>query len=411
MPLTDIKIRHAKPGQVAVKLTDGGGLYLEVTPSGNKLWRYRFRLGGKENTYAVGGYPDLSLSAARAERDAARELVKVGRNPAHVRQTVKAQQLSENANTFKAVAEEWIEKRLAKRTEKYRDQIRRAFANDVYPKIGRLPLREITAAQVLAIITQMDKRGATTLALMVRQWVSSVFCYGVVTLRADADPAAAVRGAVTRGEINHSRPMTFAELAAYYVALGKYGGYRGTVIALSLLPLLFVRTGELRLAQWSEFDLEKAVWVVPAGRMKRTRPHVVPLPRMAIELLQELRRITAGGLLFPGLKHPDKPLSATTLNRALEYMDLKGWHCHDFRATASTHLYESQLWRSEVIEIQLSHKEKDKTKGAYNHAKYLEERVRMMDWWAAKIQEALKARENFQVRVPRPACDLRAGGK
>lgn len=385
MPLTDVKIRQTKPGSASIKLTDGGGLYLEVTPGGSKLWRYRFRLGRKENTYAIGSYPEVSLSDARVERDAARDLVKAGRNPAHVRQTEKAQQLSENRNTFKMVAREWSEKRLAKRTPKYRDQIERAFVNDVYPKIGKLPLREITAAQILAIITQMDKRGATTLALMVRQWISSVFCYGVVTLRADADPAAAVRGAITRKEINHSRPMSLDELTEYFAAVANYGGHRGTVIALYLLPLLFVRTVELRSAEWSEFDLDKAVWVIPHGRMKRARPHVVPLPEPALGLLRELRGFTAGNLLFPGMKDPRQPISATTLNRALEYMDLKGWHCHDFRATASTHLYESQLWRSEAIELQLSHQERDKTKGAYNHASYMDERTEMMEWWGRTL--------------------------
>lgn len=386
MALTDIKIRQAKPGATVIKLTDSAGLYLEVSLSGSKLWRYRFRIAGKENTYAIGAYPDVSLSAARAERDIARGLVKAGRNPSHVRQTEKAQQLTENRNTFKVVAQEWIEKRLAQRTGKYRDQIDRAFVNDVYPKIGRLPLREITAAQVLQIITDMDKRGATTLALMVRQWISAVFCYGVSTLRADADPAAAVRGAVKRGEINHSRPMDMEELSQYFKAVESYRGHRGTVIALYLLPFLFVRTVELRLAEWSEFDLDNALWQVPSKRMKMRRLHLVPLPAFALKLLTELRSMTSGKYLFPGMKHPAQTISPTTLNRALEYMNLRGWHCHDFRATASTHLYESGMWRAEAIEMQLAHKEPNKGKAAYNHAKYLEERVKMMDWWANLLQ-------------------------
>ncbi|MEE5122136.1 integrase arm-type DNA-binding domain-containing protein [Pseudomonas alliivorans] len=389
MPLTDVKIRQAKPANKTQKLTDGAGLFLEISPGGSKLWRYRFRLGGKENTYAIGSYPDVSLSAARVERDLARDLVKSGRNPAHVRQTEKASQLADNRNTFKVVAQEWIEKRLAKRTEKYRDQIGRAFENDVYPSIGRLPLREITAAQILGIITRMDERDATTLALMVRQWISSVFCYAVVTLRADADPAAAVRGAITRNDVNHSKPMDLEQLSEYFAAVAKYGGHRSTVIALYLLPILFVRTVELRFAEWSEFDLANAVWLVPAKRMKMRRPHLVPLPAVALVFLRELREITPGDLLFPGMRHPKQPISATTLNRALEYMDLKGWHCHDFRATASTHLYDSAKWRSEVIEMQLAHQEPNRTKGAYNHAKYLSERVPMMDWWAAKLESSM----------------------
>jgi integrase len=386
MALTDIKIRQAKPGATAIKLTDSAGLFLEIRPNGSKLWRYRFRIAGKENTYAIGVYPDVSLSAARTERDIARDLVKAGRNPAHVRQTEKAQQLSENRNTFKVVAREWIEKRLAQRTEKYRNQIERAFVNDVYPKIGRLPLREITAAQILQIIIDMDQRNATTLALMVRQWISAVFCYGVATLRADADPAAAVRGAVKRGEINHSRPMGMLELEHYFKAVANYQGHRSTVIALYLLPFLFVRTVELRLAEWSEFDLDSALWLIPAKRMKMRRAHLVPLPKYAVALLTELRGISAGKYLLPGMRHPTQPISATTLNRALEYMGLKGWHCHDFRATASTHLYNSGKWRSEVIEIQLAHKEMNSAKAAYNHAVYLDERVILMNQWAGLLQ-------------------------
>lgn len=386
MPLTDVKIRQAKPGAAPLKLTDGGGLYLEIKPSGSKLWRYRYRIGGKENVFAIGAYPDVSLSAARAERDLAREHVKAGRHPSHVRQTEKAQQLAENRNTFQVVAGEWIATRLASRAKTYRDQCERAFRADVYPRIGRLPMREITAAQVLDILKRMEKRGATTLALQVRQWISAVFRFGVATLRADADPAAALKGAIQRKPINHSRPMAEADLAKFYRVLADYKGHRVTVIALHLLPMLFTRTVELRCARWSEFDLDGALWEIPAERMKMRRKHLVPLPRQVVELLRELRRITAGELLFPGLRHPDKPISATTLNRALEYLGMDGWHCHDFRATASTHLHESGRWRSEVIELQLAHVERSGTRAAYNHAQYLDERREMMQMWADWIE-------------------------
>ncbi len=382
MPLTDIKIRQAKPGAAALKLTDGGGLYLEVKPSGSKLWRYRYRIDGKENVFAIGAYPEVSLSAARAERDLAREHVRSGRHPSHVRQTEKALQLAENRNTFQVVAGEWIDTRLATRTKTYREQCERAFKADVYPRIGRLPMREITAAQVLDILTRMDKRGATTLALQVRQWISAVFRFGVATLRADADPAAALKGAIQRKPINHSKPMSREVLGRYYQALGSYGGHRVTVIALHLLPMLFTRTVELRCARWEEFDLDEALWVIPAERMKMRRKHLVPLPGQAVELLRELRQITPGELLFPGLRNPAQPISATTLNRALEYLGMEGWHCHDFRATASTHLYEMGRWRPEVIELQLGHAERNKTRAAYNHAQYLGERREMMADWA-----------------------------
>lgn len=382
MPLTDVKIRQAKPGATSIKLADSAGLHLEIKPNGSKLWRYRYRLDGKENTFAIGAYPEVSLSDARAERDLAREHVRLGRHPSHVRQTEKAKQLADNRNTFKAVAEEWIEDRLAQRTETYRDQCRRAFKNDVYPAIGRLPMREVTAAHVLSILRRMEDRDAKTMALQVRQWISAVFRFGVSTLRADADPAAALVGAIQRGPINHSRPMSAAELGVYFAAVDRYKGHRGTVIALRLLPMLFTRTGELRKARWSEFDLDQALWEVPAERMKKRRPHLVPLPSQAYVLLKELRQLTGGELLFPGLRSPHEPLSATTLNRAMEYMGLKGWHCHDHRATASTWLYESGKWRAEVIEAQLAHVEKNKTKGAYNHAQYMSERREMMQSWA-----------------------------
>ncbi|MEL7941015.1 tyrosine-type recombinase/integrase [Pseudomonas delhiensis] len=386
MPLTDVKIRQAKPGASPIKLTDSGGLFLEVRPSGSKLWRYRYRIGKKENIYAIGAYPDVSLADARAERDVARGHVKAGRHPSHVRQTEKAKQLAENRNTFKAVAEDWIEKRLAKRTEKYRDQVERAFQGNVYPVIGRLPMREITAAQVLDIMRRMDGRGASAYALQVRQWISAVFRYGVATLRADADPAAAVKGAVERGEINHSQPMSRKQLGIYLNAVDQYRGFRVTVIALRLLPILFTRTVELRVARWPEFDLKGALWEIPPERMKMRRPHLVPLPRQALELLDELRSITGGELLFPGLKDPTRPISPTTLNRAMEYMGLKGWHCHDFRATANTHLDEMKRFRERVIDVQLAHKEKDKTRAAYNHAVYLDERREMMQVWADWVE-------------------------
>lgn len=386
MPLTDVKIRQAKPCAAPIKLTDGGGLYLEVRPNGSKLWRYRYRIDGRENVFAIGAYPDVSLSNARSERDLAREHVRAGRHPSHVRQTEKAQQIAENRNTFQVVAGEWIADRLGKRSATYRNQCERAFKADVYPRIGRLPMREITAAHVLDILTRMDKRSATTLALQVRQWISAVFRYGVATLRADADPAAALKGAIERKPINHSKAMTREELAQYYRAVANYRGHRVTVIALRLLPMLFTRTVELRCACWEEFDLDNALWEIPAERMKMRRRHLVPLPTQAVELLRELRSITAGDLLFPGLRDPSRPISATTLNRALEYLDMAGWHCHDFRATASTHLYEMGIWRAEAIEMQLAHAERNRSRAAYNHAQYLDERRAMMQAWTNWIE-------------------------
>lgn len=384
MPLTDVKIRQTKPGEQPLKLTDSGGLYLEVRPSGSRLWRYRYRIAGKENLYAVGHYPTVSLLEARRLRDEARDLVRQGIHPSHARQAKFSEQIARNANTFEAVAREWLERKRTNWSPYYHNQAIRALEQNAFPKIGRLPIRAVTAAQVLDVLNVMHRRGATTYALQLRQWCSAIFRFAVVTLRADGDPAAALKGALTRPPIDHAKPMTPADIADYRVRLQTYGGNRTTVIVLWLLLYLFVRTAEIRLGRWSEFDLDAAEWKIPPGRMKMRRTHLVPLPRQAVVLLRELQRISgAGEILFPNSRRPTAAMSATTVNRALEHMGYASgtWTGHDFRATASTLLHE-QGYRSELIEIQLAHVEKSKTKAAYNHAQYLAERRQMMQAWA-----------------------------
>lgn len=389
MALTDVKIRQTKPGDKPIKLTDSNGLYLEVKPTGSKLWRYRYRLPDetgklKENVFAIGEYPTLSLSDARAERDAARELVKSGRHPAHVRQAAKASQIRQNANTFEAIGREWLEKKQPQWKPYTFKQASYALEKNVFPSFGSLPIREVSAQDVLTILQKMEERGAIVLAMQVRQWCSAIFRYAASTLRADYDPAAALKGALHRPEINHSRPLSSEDIADLKAKLLAYNGNRTTVIAIWLLMYLFTRTAELRLAAWSEFNLETAEWRIPAGRMKMKRMHVVPLPAQALVLLKELRRITgAGDLLFPNVRRPEASISATTINRALEHMgygtgEVTG---HDFRATASTILHE-RGYRPDVIERQLAHAERNKVKAAYNHAEYMPERRAMMQDWA-----------------------------
>lgn len=384
MALTDVKIRQTRSADKPLKLTDGGGLYLEVRPNSARLWRYRYRIAGKENLYAIGEYPAVSLQDARRLRDEARELVRQGVHPSHARQAKLTDQIARNANTFEAVAREWLESKRARWSAYYHGQATRALEQNVFPKLGRLPVRAVTAAQILDVLNTMDRRGATTYALQVRQWCSAIFRYAVVTLRADGDPAAALKGALTRPPIDHARPMAPSDIADYKTRLAGYGGNRTTVIALWLLLYLFVRTGELRRAAWAEFDLDAGEWKVPPERMKMGRAHLVPLPRQALVLLRELQRITgAGVLLFPNSRRPTEPMSATTVNRALEHMGYSSgaWTGHDFRATASTLLHE-QGYRSELVEMQLAHADKSKTRAAYNHAQYLPERRAMMQAWA-----------------------------
>jgi integrase len=413
MPLTDSQIRNTKPGDKPIKLTDGGGLYLEVRPSGAKLWRYRYRIGGKENVFAIGEYVQapsgetkeqaqsrrnagmLTLAEARARREECRALVKQGIHPAHHRQAALIEQSARNACTFKAVAREWIAKKKPKWTPYYLRQVERFLEADVFPYIGNLPIRDVTPPHLLKILQRVEGRGAETVALLLRQWASAIFRYAVSTLRADIDPAAALRGAIERPDVVHHKPMSRNQIADFVRALDSYGGYRTTVIALRLLLLTFVRTVELRAARWDEIDFDRAEWRIPAERMKMREPHIVPLSRQALELLRELHSYTGGrAFLFPNHRNPKTCMTATTLNRALERMGFNGrgsidFSAHSFRATASTILNEIGS-RPDVIERQLAHAERNKTRASYNHAEYLEERRAMMQQWADMIDEMVK---------------------
>ncbi|SIQ38162.1 Integrase [Aquipseudomonas alcaligenes] len=381
MPLTDVQVRQAKPGEKPRKLTDERGLFVEIRPTGAKYWRYRYKIEGKENVFALGEYPEMGLAEARVERDKARALVKQGKHPAHVRRTERAKQAVENRSSFKVVALEWIGSKTGI-SDSYRNQLTRAFTKNLFPYIGKMPVRDVTAAHLLECLRRMEKRGATYYAISLCNWLSQMFRYAVRTLRADTDPAAALYGAFVRQPIEHSQPMSVAEIARFRKGLQGYGGFRTNTIALELMLLLFLRTVEIRRGRWEHVDLGAAVWDVPAELMKKRRRHLVPLPARAIELLRELYSITGGGeLMFPGLRHPSRPVDGSTFNRALERLGMKGFTCHDFRATASTHLYESGLFRGEVIEMQLAHVEGNRTKAAYNHAQYWAERVEMMAWW------------------------------
>jgi integrase len=404
MPLTDAKIRNTKPGDKPIRLMDGGWLYLEVRKSGAKLWRFRYRIAGKENIYSIGEYfhdkrvGHISLETARAERDKARALVTQGIHPAHSRQAAKLATYSENATTFEAVAREWMEKKKQSWTPYTYSQVNSTFRTNVFPFIGPLPIRNVTAAHLLEIVKRVEGRGAETVALLIRQWSSAIFRYAVATLRADADPASALKGAIHKPKTVHHKPLSRGQLKLFLIALEGYAGYRITVIALRLMLLTFVRTIELRCASWSEFDLDKAEWRIPAERMKMRETHIVPLSKQAVTLLRELHTHTGGRTyLFPNLRNQDTCMTATTLNRALERMGFNGkgsigFSGHGFRATASTMLNELG-YRSEVIERQLAHSERNKVRASYNQAEYMEERRIMMQQWADLIDAIATERE------------------
>jgi integrase len=431
MALTTSEIESAKPSNKPLKLTDERGLYLEVRPSGAKLWRYRYRIGVKENVFAIGEYAKpgddekvprgklstlewkaaritidraaakrrnryvFTLAEARLERDKCRSMIRQGIHPSHDRKAAELTQLTENASNFEAVASAWIERNRDHWSETYRHQVGRTLTLDAHPHIGFLPMRCITAAHLLAIIERMEKRGAPSLAILMRQWLSAIFRYAVTKLLADHDPAAALRGAIRRPKVQHKKPLEKADFPNFMTKLSAHGGYRITVIAMRLLMLTFVRPSELRQAEWSEFDELVARWNVPAHRMKMREAHVVPLSAQAISLLTELRALTGGQkFLFPNQRDPRKCLALTTLNRVLERMGYAGiFSQYGWRTTASTLLNELN-YRPDVIERQLAHKERNAVRHAYNRAEYLPERIVMMQDWANLIDAMATPKTN-----------------
>ena len=402
MSLSDVKARTAKAEEKPYKLADANGLFLLVNTNGSKLWRWKYRLDGKENLLALGRYPDVGLAEARKARDAARALVAQGTSPTQHKRAERAKRFVENANTFEAVAREWIGKRRTGWSANYIKQVETTLEADVFLKIGSLPIREVNAAQLLEIIQGIEARGAETVALLVRQWVSAIYRYAVSTLRADSDPAAALRGAISKPRVQHRKQLGRADIPKLSAALDAYGGHRSTVIAIRLLMLTFVRPGELRASTWQEFDLDRAEWRIPAVRMKMREAHVVPLSRQAIQLLKELQSSSIGRQwLFPNTRRPTDCMTMTTLNRALERMGFNGkgsigFSAHGFRATASTMLNELG-YRPDVIERQLAHKERNQVRASYNRAEYLSERIVMMQVWADLLDELSKPNGNVVI--------------
>lgn len=390
MALTDTKIKSLKPKDKAYNVADSDGLYIEVRPSGSKFWRYRFWLSSsKDGRYTIGEYPFVSLSEARKERDWAKSIARKGLNPTTEKKNQQHQIEIESKNTFMFIAKEWIEKKSISWSEGYKEQIEEYFERDCYPHFGNKPIREITPKDILLVMKKMEDRGSASTSLKVRQWCSAVFCYAAATLRVDSDPAALLKGAIIAPDTEHARNLSNSELVKYFSNLNKSKVYPQTKLALYLLPFLFSRQSELRNATWDEFDFENKIWIIKKERMKKRRVHSVPLSDFLIKTFNDLRKISGdneSGFLFPSVTNKNKPLSYTTLNKAITYLGFRSGEitCHDFRATASTHLYEAGF-RTEAIEKQLAHVEKDKTKAAYNHAEFLDERRKMMEFWESEL--------------------------
>ena len=393
MPLTDSAIRNAKPSAKYARLFDGGGLYLEVSPAGGKLWRFKYRFGGKEKRLALGAYPAVSLASARDRRDQARKLLAEVIDPGAQRKAEKAARAGLAANTFEAIAREWIDNRKAGWSESHLKKTTTRLSSNVFPWIGGKPIAEIAAPEILAVLRRIEGRGTIDTAHRVGQACGQVFRYAVATGRAQRDPTGDLRGALPAVKQEHFAAIT--EPAQVGELLRAIEGFKGTFIvqcALKLAPMLFVRPGELRQARWQQFDLEKGEWKYLATKTKTE--HLVPLATQAVAVLRELHALTGHtAFVFPGARSNGRAMSDAAVNAALRRMgyntrtEITG---HGFRAMARTILHEVLGIAPEVIEHQLAHRVPDALGTAYNRTKFLPERRKMMQQWADYLDK-LKA--------------------
>jgi integrase len=397
MKLSDTTIRNAKPSAKPVRLFDGGGLYLEIAPSGGKLWRLKYRIAGKEKRLAVGVYPDVGLKLARQRRDEARELIAQGIDPSAAKQAAKASQVA--AEGFETVAREWFETQRGEWVASHADKIIRRLERDVFPWIGKRPIAELAAPEILAALRRIEARGAVETAHRALTNIGQVFKYAIATGRATTNPARDLSPALRPVTQTHHASITDpAKIGGLLRAIDGYVGTPVVRAALQLAPLVFVRPGELRQADWAEFDLDAGEWRIPAARMKAREMHIVPLAPQAVAILREIHALTGDGrFVFPSARSPRRPMSNVAVLAALRRMGFASDEMtgHGFRSMASTLLNE-QGWHRDAIERQLAHGERNKVRAAYNYAQHLPERRKMMRAWADYL-DALKADEGAKV--------------
>jgi integrase len=397
MALTDVGIRNAKPGAKAVKLTDGGGMFLLVTPAGGKLWRLKYRIDGREKLLALGAYPEIGLGEARRRREEARELIALGKDPSREKQREKARARTQAADTFKAICDEYCEKRR-------RDGIKgwapatatrsEYLLSLVCGSIGKLPVGEIEPADVLTAIRRIEGKGKLESARRSLQLAGAVFRYAVATARLTSDPTRDLRGALTAPTVKHYGAITDPKRVGELLrAIDDYEGSGVTKLALQIAPHVFVRPGELRHAEWNEIDLDGALWTIPAGKMKMRKAHHVPLSRQVVELFAEARSVTGPtGYVFPSVRTRARPMSENTINAGLRRLGYATdeMTAHGFRAMASTLLNESGRWNPDAIERALAHGDSDKVRAADHRGAHWQERVEMAQWWSDHLDRLRK---------------------
>ncbi|WP_408587595.1 tyrosine-type recombinase/integrase [Novosphingobium sp.] len=397
MALTDVAIRNAKPGPKAYKMGDSHGLFLLVQPTGGKLWRFKYRVDGREKKLAIGPYPEIGLGEARRRRDEAREAMAAGKDPAREKQRDKVRAKVEAENTFAAITAEFCEKRkrdgqrawapaTAKRCE--------YLLSILCGSIGNMPIAEIEPADVLVAVRRIEGKGKLESARRTLQLAGSVFRYAVATARLKSDPTRDLKGALTSPTVTHYGAVI--DPAGVGELLRSIDGYEGqpiTKFAMQLAPHVFVRPGELRHAEWSEIDLERSLWTIPASKTKMRKEHVVPLSRQAIAILKGVEPLTGpSGYVFPSVRTRRRPMSDNTINAGLRRLGYATdeMTAHGFRAMASTLLNESGKWNPDAIERALAHGDTDKVRAAYHRGAHWKERVAMAQWWSDYLDDLRK---------------------
>ena len=389
MALSDTAIKTSKPKDADYKLADEKGLYVLVKKAG-KYFRLDYRFAGKRKTLALGVYPETSLKEARGKRDEARKLLADGKDPLEEKKAKRNQIIAETTNTFQAVAAEWHEKLKSKWSTDYANRKWYFLEKDVFPTFGDTPIKNITPRELLTLLEKIQARGAIDVAHRVKGLCGEVFRYGIHTDRCDRDPTQDLKGVLVPQKNKHMAAITDPDKVGELLrAIDGYKGDFTTLCALKLAPYVMLRPGEIRHAEWSEISFDKKQWKIQADKMKMSRPHIIPLSNQVIAILKTIEPLTGHGkYIFPSLRSKDRPMSENTLNAALRRLSFtkEEMTSHGFRGMASTLLHENGF-KSDVIEIQLAHAERNKVKAAYNHAEYLTERADMMNWWADYLDE------------------------
>ena len=392
MALNDRQINNLKASAKPYKLSDGGGLYIQVTPSGSKLWRMAYRHNGAQKLLSFGAYPATGLAVARQKRDAAKKLIAAGTDPALEAKREKAAREAAGNDTFAAVAAEFISKNEREGKANATLSKKRWLIDLALPDLGRRPIAGITAPDILVPLKKVEAQGNYETAKRLRAVIGQVFRYAISKAATTTDPTYGLKGALVSPSVTHRAALThWGAFEALLRAIWQYEGTFETQTALKLMALLYPRPGELRQAEWAEFDLDAGIWTIPESRTKMRRVHRKPLPALVIDLLRDLKRRTGNRrLAFPSTQYAERAMSENTLNAALRRLGFSQSEMtsHGFRASASSFLNESGLWNADAIEAELGHAGTDEVRRAYHRALYWEERQKMAAWWAEKIMRA-----------------------